>query len=109
MESLKKTTISFCVIAGFIFFAASVVTAGKSSIDLGRNLFNDPTLGGSSNATSCNSCHLNGRGLEHAGSNPKLSKTINKCITGHMAGNKIDGRTVPMRSLKMFIESLGSN
>jgi len=45
--------------------------------------------------------------LEHAGSKKNLSKMINRCITGPLGGQKIDGRKVEMRSLKMYIQSLG--
>jgi cytochrome c peroxidase len=84
----------------------SVHAAGKSSADLGQNLFNDPKLGGSNNESSCNSCHAGGKGLENAAANKKLSKLVNNCLTGKMAGEKIDGRSVSMRSLKMYIKSL---
>jgi cytochrome c peroxidase len=81
--------------------------AGKSSVELGKQLFNDPSLGSSTNDKSCNSCHPGGEGLEKAASLKDLSKTINLCVTGPMAGKKLDGRGVEMRSLKMYIESLG--
>jgi cytochrome c2 len=86
---------------------AGPTLAGKSSVEYGKELFNDPHLGGSTNAESCNSCHPGGKGLEKAGSNPKLADVINRCITGPLKGEKIDGRSVEMRSLKMYIESLG--
>jgi hypothetical protein len=44
--------------------------------------------------------------MKDAGSNPKLSKAINNCITGPMEGSKIDGRKAEMRSLKLYIKSL---
>jgi len=80
--------------------------AGKSSSETGKEIFNDPKLGGSSNDSSCNSCHAGGKGLENASANKKLSKVINKCLVGKMEGEKMDGRTVSMRSLKMYIQSL---
>jgi cytochrome c553 len=81
--------------------------AGNSSVEYGKQLFNDPTLGESTTESSCNTCHADGKGLEKSGSNPKLVKVINQCITGPLKGKKIDGRTVEMRSLKMYIQSLG--
>lgn len=93
--------------AAFIFtLMATPTMAEKSSVELGKKLFNNPGLGASKNDKSCNTCHNNGKGLENAGSNPKLSKIINKCITNPMQGEKLDGRTVAMRSLKMYIQSL---
>ncbi|MBU0483186.1 MAG: cytochrome-c peroxidase [Proteobacteria bacterium] len=82
------------------------VGAEQSSIEQGEKLFNDNSLGGSTNDTSCATCHPNGKDLEKAGEKQNLTETINRCITGPLKGNKIDGRTVEMRSLKMYIQSL---
>lgn len=79
---------------------------GESSVETGKKLFNDPSLGGSTNDKSCNSCHADGKGLEQAGAKENLSEIINRCVTGQLGGAKIDGRTVEMRSLKMYIQSL---
>ncbi len=85
----------------------STAFAGKSNLEQGKKLFNDPTLGGSTNEKSCASCHPAGDGLDQAGSNPKLTAMINQCIVGALKGEKIDGRKSEMRSLKLYIESLG--
>ena len=105
---MKKGHLIFIFTAVVILTGSSALAAGKSSVEVGKKLFNDPALGGSTNETTCNSCHKNGEGLEKAGSNPKLVKVINQCITGQLKGEKIDGRTVEMRSLKMYIKSLGN-
>lgn len=102
---MKKALISGLVVV--MVMAAGTVVAGKSSIEQGKMLFNDPTLGGSTNDSTCNSCHPEGKGLEKAGDNDKLASVINRCITGPLKGEKIDGRSVAMRSLKMYILSLG--
>ena len=86
--------------------AATVSAAGKSSQDKGKELFNDPKFGNSKNESSCKSCHAEGKGLEKAGGNKKLSKLINKCLVKQMEGEKMDGRTASMRSLKLYIKSL---
>jgi cytochrome c peroxidase len=104
---MKKLSMSVCFSLAVIFAAVFSVAAEKSSVEYGKNLFNDPTLGGSTNDKTCNSCHDNGEGLDQAGKNPKLSKVINKCVTGPLKGSKLDGRNVQMRSLKMYIQSLG--
>ncbi len=103
---MKRLTSIVCIAMAVIFAAGFSVAAAKSSVEFGSKLFNDPTLGGSTNAKTCTSCHKNGEGLSEAGTNPKLSKVINTCITGSLKGSKIDGRTVPMRSLKLYIKSL---
>jgi len=99
---------SIAVILGFTsVLLVTFVLAGESSVEYGKGLFNDPHLGGSTNAASCNDCHPDGSGLEKAGSNPKLSDVINQCIIGPLKGEKIDDNSVEMRSLKMYIQSLG--
>jgi len=99
----KLLAANLCCLA---LLLAGPAMAEKSSVELGQKLFNDPTLGGSSNDKSCASCHPNGEGMEKAGAKSNLAKIINQCITGPLGGEKIDGRTVEMRSLKMYIESL---
>lgn len=95
------------VLAGAaVLLSGLPVQAGKISVELGKKLFNSPGLGGSTNGKSCNSCHPDGAKLEKAGANKELSKAINRCITGPMGGKKIDGRSVEMKSLKLYIESL---
>ncbi|MBU0479877.1 MAG: cytochrome-c peroxidase [Proteobacteria bacterium] len=94
------------MLAGCIFIAAGAATAGESSVEKGSKLFNDPALGGSTNPKSCNSCHPGGEGLEKAGAKANLTEMINRCVVGPLKGSKIDGRSVEMRSLKMYIESL---
>jgi cytochrome c peroxidase len=90
-----------------LFFATGIAcAAGKSSEEKGKEMFNDPKLGGSANESSCNSCHAGGQGLENAAANKKFTKLINNCLVGKMEGEKIDGRTVSMKSLKMYIQSL---
>jgi len=89
-----------------VLLSGAPALAGETSLELGKKLFNDPALGGSTKGKSCNSCHPNGAKLEKAGESKELAKTINNCITGPMGGKKIDGRSVEMRSLKLYIESL---
>lgn len=93
--------------AAALLLSSGAGFCGESSVELGKKLFNDPTLGGSTNDKSCNSCHADGKGLEKAGAKDNLSDIINQCVTGPLGGQKIDGRTVEMRSLKMYIQSLG--
>ena len=102
---MKKRIWLIAVLA--LYLAPDIAfTAGKSSSEKGNEMFNDPKLGGSSNESSCNSCHAGGKGLENAAGNKKLSRAINKCLVGKLEGKKMDGRTVSMRSLKMYIQSL---
>jgi len=105
---MTKKNLILALTFSFLLATGIGVAAEKSSADLGQQLFNDATLGGSADDKSCNSCHAEGKGLEKAGANPKLTAAINACLTGQMGGEKIDGRTAPMRSLKMYVESLAA-
>ena len=102
---MKKALISVAL-TFVVCMSANVSFGGKSSVAMGKKLFNDPTLGGSTNTKSCASCHPDGEGMEKAGDKPGLTKMINRCIAGPLKGKKIDGRTVEMRSIKMYIQSL---
>jgi len=103
---MRKRIIAVAAIATLLT-GSSVLAAGKSSAEKGKELFNDPKLGNSKNESSCTSCHEAGKGLKEAGENKKLTKLINKCLVTQMEGEKIDGRTASMRSLKMYIKTLG--
>jgi cytochrome c peroxidase len=105
-EGTMKKQILLAAVLVLVLATGIALAAGKSSSEIGKEMFNNPKLGGSSNESSCNSCHAGGKGLENAAANKKLSKVINKCLIGKMEGEKMDGRTVSMRSLKMFIQSL---
>ena len=102
-----KKTISFLATSFAIGLMSVSAFAEEASVELGQKLFNNPGLGASKNATSCNVCHPNGEGLENAGENPKLTMMINKCITGPLQGEKLNEQTAAMGSLKMYIQSLG--
>jgi cytochrome c peroxidase len=105
---MKQKIFAAAVAALFLMTGTSVFGAGKTSVESGMEMFNDSELGSSSNESSCNSCHAGGKGLENAGEKKKLSKLVNKCLVGQMAGEKIDGRMAAMRSLKMYIKSLNN-
>ena len=103
---MTRVNLAMAVIIA-VLFLSSMAYGGKIKAEHGKELFNDATLAGSTNESTCNSCHADGKDLENAGSNPKLSLAINKCITGHMEGQKMDGRKAEMRSLKKYVQSLG--
>ena len=102
---MKKRFIAIAAIAA-LSIAPGVFAAGKSSVEKGKELFNDPKLSKSTNESSCNSCHAEGKDLENAGANKKFTKLVNNCLVDRMEGEKLDGRSVTMRSLKMYIKSL---
>jgi len=102
----KQMILAATVAALFLMTGTSVFGARKSSVESGMEMFNDPKLGNSTNESSCNSCHAGGKGLENAMDKKKLSKLVNNCLVGQMAGEKIDGRKAAMRSLKKYIKTL---
>lgn len=87
-------------------FTVTTVMGEDASVQMGEKLFNDPTLGGSGNPMSCNSCHPGGQGLEKAAANSDLAQIINYCIEKPMKGNTIDRDSVEMQSLVLYIKSL---
>ena len=103
---MKKQKIFVAVFTTFLLLTgANIVMAGKISVELGEEMFNDSKLKGSTNESSCNSCHVSGKGLENVESK-MMTKKVNNCLVSKMAGEKLDGRKAPMRSLKKYILSL---
>jgi len=75
------------------------------SIDLGKKLFNDPKLGTA--GKSCNTCHTDGKDLSKAGAIDELPAIVNACITRNLKGRALDVNSVEMKSLILYIKSLG--
>jgi cytochrome c peroxidase len=103
---MKKTIIILAAAIFGILAAINLQATQKGSVTLGKKLFNDPSLAGSGNAKSCNTCHPGGKGLEQAGNNPKLAGIINQCIAGPLAGQPLALDSSEMQSLTMYIKSL---
>ncbi len=103
MKKIAKISVLFC----FALIALpTIALSQKSPNETGRQLFTDPSLGGSAaNGKSCASCHENGKNLETASKKAKLTELINKCITSQMGGKKIDGRSSEMRAVKLYLKS----
>lgn len=102
-----KTSRLILAISMIMALTATVAMAKeKTSVELGQKLFNDPKLGGATSGQTCNTCHPGGKGLEKAGDKANLDDMIDKCIVGPLKGKKVDGRTVEMKSLKLYIQSL---
>jgi cytochrome c len=70
----------------------------------GKQLFTDPTLGGSTNDKSCNTCHPDGKGLEKAVAN--LETTIQACIQKALKGKPLAKDSQEMKDLVAYITSL---
>lgn len=102
---MTKMKIVLALAAGLVLCSYSA-WAEKPSVEQGEKLFNNPGLAGSKNATSCGTCHPQGKGLEKAGANPQLADMINMCIQGPLKGEEINEKTEAMKSLKTYIKSL---
>ena len=78
----------------------------QPSEEYGKQLFNDPSLAGSTNSKSCATCHPDGKNLENAGGKENLTNRIRQCITGPLKGNQLEANSVEVQSLEMYIKSL---
>ena len=103
---MKKLIFAVTTLLFVALYAISGM-AEDSTVELGKQLFNDPTLANSTNERTCNTCHDNGDGLKHSGNKENLTKTINRCIIGPLKGTKLDNDSLEMHSLEMYIKSLG--
>ncbi len=102
---MKKAKVVLVFAAALLLYGSSAL-AEKPSVDMGKELFNNPGLGASQNAISCGACHPNGEGMEKAGANPQLAAMINRCIQGPLKGEALSEKSVAMESLKMYLKSL---
>ena len=94
-------------VISLVFFSSPLISAEKPSVEHGKKLFYDPTLGGSTNDANCGKCHSEGSGLETAGERKDLGKMINRCITNPIAGKALADDSSEMQNLKAYIKSLG--
>lgn len=85
---------------------AGLVMSSDATIAKGKELFNDPALGGSPNQSSCGSCHPDGRGLTNAGEKANLADMINMCIQRPLKGQALDEASTEMKALQLYIKSL---
>jgi len=83
----------------------------------GKTLFNDPNFGSGTNGKSCNSCHIDGKGLEQAGTKAvfnimgktqnSLEEAVNFCIENALKGKAIDPNSQDMKDIVAYIKSIG--
>ena len=105
---------SILLINGFlliIFFATLNIAAAKvASVEWGEELYNSPTLGGSTNEKSCTSCHdiSDKKMLKKIMNMSKKERTakINQCITGPLQGNALEPKSEEMRALRLYLNQL---
>ena len=101
---MKKSWIIICLILAFTV-PAGLSMGNDASVAKGKDLFNNPGLGGSTNQASCSKCHPDGRGLEEAGHNENLAEMINMCIERPLKGQALDIQSTEMESLQLYIKA----
>ncbi len=112
---MKKTVI-FGMLMALCMLAVSFAFASGNA-EKGKALFNDPGFAGGSR--SCNSCHTDGEGLEHAGTKKeftisgrkanRLEDAVNICIVGANGGKAIKTDSAEMMDIVAYIKSIGAN
>jgi hypothetical protein len=105
-RNMKKVFGIFVILALLISSAGYLIAAEEPSVELGKRLFNEKTLGGATGSVSCATCHPGGKGLEKAAQNPDLAAVVNRCIAGPLKGQKIAPDSVEMKSLLLYIKTL---
>jgi cytochrome c5 len=112
MRSMKL----IAVIAVIILAASSAFAAHHTPEDRGRALFNDPAFGGGTSGRSCNTCHVDGKGLfgvaeKREWKNPggmfkSLADTVNTCIVMALKGKALDVNSAQMKDLISYLKTL---
>lgn len=102
---MKYIKVLFLFLLVVSLCAAQAFAAQRGSVELGKKLFNDPSLG--TTGKSCNTCHTDGKNLSKAGAMKDLAGVINSCITQNLKGKALDVNSVEMKSMIMYIKSLG--
>lgn len=82
------------------------LAAKAPTSDLGKQLFESPTLG--NNGKSCSSCHPQGKGLEKITDydDAKLKGMINSCIRGALKGEVLAPESAELDSMLIYLRSL---
>jgi len=106
-----------CSLLGSPFVVAGLAFAVTPSVENGKALFEDPTLGGGTTGKSCKTCHTGGARLSDdfaaktkfviMGQELKeLTEVINFCIAGPLGGNTIDPAGQEMSDLIAYMKTL---
>lgn len=100
-------TVILIVLAALLGAGAAFAMQHDASVANGKALFNDPKLG--TTGKSCNDCHPNGSGAEKVASknDAYIEDTVNGCINQSIKGKALDVKSVEMRSIVLYIKSLG--
>lgn len=114
MKRLVYSVAAFMALSALVVvpFAASADEPVKVSIELGKKLFNDPTLG--TNGRSCATCHISDEKIAaladkkvwFGGEAKTLEQAINICIKGPLEGTQLPEDSVEIKSIAQYMKSL---
>ena len=114
MRSLKILVLAIIVLTAFTLVTRAFAAG---NVENGKKLYNDPTLGGSTNPKSCNTCHAGGRGLQQAGTKKysslmglratSLEAVVNICIERPLGGKPLAHDSQEMQDIVAYIKSFG--
>jgi cytochrome c peroxidase len=102
---MKKTMLLIGIV--LMLLAGIAIAEGTkhvATVERGQALFNDPRLGTS--GKTCNDCHKNGQGLEHAGARKDLEMVVNRCVMGPLKGKMLENDSIEMQSIVLYLKSL---
>ena len=109
MKAIFTALLSLLFVLSFSFAAAGAQET-KPSVEYGKKLFSDPSLG--TNGKSCASCHDEAALKKFAaqdswfgGEAPRLEDAINFCIKGSLGGKPQPRNSVILKSIAMYIKS----
>lgn len=83
----------------------AVVAAATPSVERGRALFHDPSLG--TNGRSCATCHEGGKRFDDLREydDVRLGAYANGCIEAMLKGKRLERDSVDLRSLVLYLRT----
>ena len=102
---MQRKLSGIIVLLFLVLGAQAGVSGNETKIELGRQLFNDPTFAKSTNKISCNSCHPDGKGIG-ALANGDYTEMINRCIVGTLKGQTLEKDSEKMQAMQAYLQSL---
>ena len=116
MKAFKITALLLMAVGLVFFLTFTAHSLTEGDVEKGKALFNDVNFGSGTSGKSCNSCHLNGKGLEMSGEKKEfnimgkkqnsLEEAVNFCIKMALKGKAIDPESEDMFNIVAYIKSL---
>lgn len=100
------------LIVGFV----TINAFSQGRPEKGIAYFNDPGLGGSTNAKSCATCHPEGKGLKGVAEKKQYTQTgdvdkalaevVNQCIVKALKGKALGSNSVELQDMVAYLKTL---